>query len=258
MWQKPGYFELVLVGSGLILLISILFVILYFHFNKKIVVKELEQNKIKLLHQKDLLKNEIKAIEKERRRIAQDLHDEIGANLAYIGLNMAQITKDCSGHNAIEKIINCHEQLKKSINDVRRISHDLLPPTLEMFGLSPALKEYIDNIDSNFSIKIQENDNFIIEDQDISLQLYRVILELIGNAIKHSQGNRINIELNNSEDNSSIIKVSDNGIGYNFEEMQMQDGLGLKNIISRLETIGSEFYFNSLNNGSEVTIIIKN
>lgn len=250
MYSKIGPFELVIGGSMLIFMISLFFIIMYFYYSRKMMIS-------KLNHQKDLLKNEIIIIENERKRIARDLHDEVGASLAYIGLNLNQINNyKIENKDFNEKLILCYNQLNKTIQDVRRISHGLLPPVLEMFGLTPALEEYINGLNSKININFNPVDDFNIMDPNISLQLYRVILEIINNSIKHSGGQNINIKMEKHL-HQNIITIEDDGIGFNFEKMKQTKGLGLKNIISRLEAIDAEFKFDIIaSKGSRIRITL--
>jgi signal transduction histidine kinase len=201
------------------------------------------------------LKNEIAVIEKERKRIARDLHDEIGANLAYIGINMAQISKECPNEGPfIEKMSVCQTQLNQAITDVRRISHDLLPPILEMFGLIPAVHEFINNQNSSFEIDFSYDETFNQLNQETALQLYRVILELISNSIKHSGGENITIQLKNLNGTRKVIYF-DNGVGFDMNAKKNSNGLGLKNIICRLESILAHYSCNTnLKSGFQMVI----
>jgi two-component system NarL family sensor kinase len=257
MQETVGTFELVLGGSILIFIISCFFIILYYYFSRKIIISKLQQNHLTLEHQKELLKNEIAVIEKERKRIARDLHDEIGANMAYIGINLAQLAKECPNIESFnEKFIVCQTQLNQAITDVRRISHDLLPPILEMFGLIPAIQEFINNLNTSFEIDFTYDETFNQLNQETALQLYRVLLELISNTIKHSGGDKITIHL---IDHSAKRKISysDNGLGFDFCEKKNSKGLGLKNIISRLESIDAKYSCNTASgNGFQLDIEI--
>jgi two-component system, NarL family, sensor kinase len=252
-----GTFELIIGGSIFIFIISCLFIILYYYFSRKIIITKLQQNHLTLEHQKELLKNEIAVIEKERKRIARDLHDEIGANLAYIGLNFSQIVKEYPVNVSLSaKMSVCQSQLNQAIADVRRISHDLLPPILEMFGLIPAIQEFINNVHSSFQIEFSYDDSFNLINSEKALQLYRVLLELINNSIKHSGGDTITIRLLDLQPSGKII-YSDNGIGYDINEMKYSTGLGIKNIISRLELIEADYKCDTTKvNGFQFEILI--
>jgi len=258
MQETIGTFELIIGGSIFIFIISCLFIILYYYFSRKIIINKLQQNHLTLEHQKELLKNEIAIIEKERKRIARDLHDEIGANLAYIGLNFNQIAKEFPLSVPLsDKMALCQSQLNQAIADVRRISHDLLPPILEMFGLIPAIQEFINNIHSSFHVNFSYDESFNLIDPDKALQLYRVLLELINNSIKHSGGDTITIQFSDLHPTMKIT-YSDNGIGLDINEIKQNTGLGIKNIISRLELIGADFKCNTaIANGFQIEILLK-
>lgn len=258
MQETIGTFELIIGGSILIFIMSGFFVLLYYHYSRRIVLNKLHQNHLILEHQKALLKNELLTIEKERKRIARDLHDEIGANLAYVGMNLGQIAKEYHTDSLIApKIDECQTQLNKTIADVRRISHDLLPPILDMFGLVPSLQEFLDRLNASFEIDYTYDETFNQLSSDVSLQLYRVVLELINNSVKHSQGTQIHLKLKDNGPTKEIV-YSDNGIGYRFDEMCLKSGLGLKNIVARLDAIGAQYHFDSQQkSGFFMNIILK-
>jgi len=249
-------FDVIIAGSVIIFIIAAIFIILYYYYSRKMVMADLEKNQISLDYQKELLKNEIRVIEKERKRIARDLHDEVGANLSYVNLNLAQLEKSLPEDRKLnEKFQVCSTQLNKSIADVRRISHALLPPVLDMFGLIPAIQEIADNVESDIAISVEADDSFNYFDKDRSLQLYRIILEIINNSIKHSGGSKINIRFTSVENRKVIIAAND-GEAFDFHEKIKTGGLGLKNIISRIESMDAEWSVPTLNEGFEIKIII--
>ena len=130
----------------LIMLALALAFILFFNFSQKRILKEqMRQQRMAYEHQEALLHSTILTQEEERKRIAQDLHDEIGSKLNVILLNAHQLKKLEKGNLAMASITNELSSLvNTTIETTRRISHDLLPPTLEEFGLVEAIKELKD------------------------------------------------------------------------------------------------------------------
>ncbi len=249
-------FDLVLAGSLLVFLITVVIIGLYYYYSRRMVMADLEKNQISLTYQKELLRNEIQTIEKERKRIARDLHDEVGANLSYVNLILSQLGSSLPENQQLQdKFRICATQLNKSIADVRRISHALLPPVLDMFGLVPAIQEIADNIESDIAIRVDTDNSFNDFDKDLSLQLYRIILELINNGIKHSGGTEIFV-IFNSEDNKKYVRIGNNGAAFDFYKKMKTGGLGLKNIISRIESMGAEWQVPKSESGFEIKITI--
>lgn len=181
--------------------------------------------------QKKLLDAEIEATERERTRIAKDLHDGISIDLVAIKLMLNKVSKklDSSEANEIEN------QLQKTLADIKSIIYGLTPPGLELFGLSAGLQNYITIINKTSAVKI--NLTFIgdeIRDQSSGSIIFRIIQELIANSLKHSNCDSIQIQMARS-DERIIINYTDDGIGFDPEQVRV--GLGLSNIQSRVESL---------------------
>lgn len=205
--------------------------------------KQLELNKIKQDQQKEIIKNTIQAQEKERKRIAQDLHDEVGAMLSVVKLNVGRIERQ-SEDKAREVAGETKSYLDEVITQVRGISRALLPPSLEKLGLYSAIEEMANWVNKADEIKVecwQNGEPFRLEVKT-ELDIFRVVQELVNNAIKHSGGTRIFIDVRFRKNMALLIR--DNGKGFNPEE-KMNSGLGLKNLGSRAEVIGAKFKMKS-------------
>src|SRR5690606_27940057 len=110
-------------------------------YQKKMLKKQLELNETRAKQQEEILRNTITAQEKERKRIAQDLHDEVGAMLSVVKLNVGRIEKKSEEEIAKKLAAETKTYLDEVITQVRRISRSLLPPSLEKLGLFFALEE---------------------------------------------------------------------------------------------------------------------
>jgi len=223
--------------------------ILFFNFSQKRILKEqMRQQQMAYEHQEALLHSTILTQEEERKRIAQDLHDEIGSKLNVILLNAYQLKKIEKGNIEVESITNELSSLvNTTIETTRRISHDLLPPTLEEFGLVEAIKELKDTYRHSdtlsFNLQFNEN-NEKIKSKIIELNLYRVLQELINNSIRHGAATQLTIDLGILE-NLIHLKYQDNGKGFDIIDVQNKKGLGMKNMESRLRMIQATHQMNS-------------
>ncbi len=230
---------------GMVLLaLSILF--FFITYQKRMLKKQLELNEIRARQQKEILQNTILAQEKERKRIAQDLHDEVGAMLSVVKLNIGRIEKKSKESVAKELAAETKTYLDEVITQVRRISRALLPPSLDKLGLYSALGELANWVNKSEQLKIQcwkSGEQFRFESKK-ELALFRIVQELLNNAIKHSGAVLININARFSPNQNLMISVTDNGKGFNFEE-KMNTGLGLKNLESRTQIIGARFKMKS-------------
>ncbi len=211
-------------------------------FDTAIAKKDLE---IKL--QKDVLQATILSQETERNRIAQDLHDEIGSKLIAISLNLHLLqsnkTKTDAKPEIIENIIKINQN---TIENSRKIAHDLLPPVLEKFGLHAALEELVLDYTNSKSVAIeyQNRIDFSQSKSEAHLQIFRIIQELINNSIKHGKATQINIVFEKSS-NGLQCNYSDNGLGFEAKDLNIKKGLGMRNIESRIEFLNGNYTLDS-------------
>ena len=200
--------------------------------------------------QKKLLNAEIEATERERSRIAKDLHDGIGMDLVSIRLMANKIAKKTDDKDALE----IQSQLQKTISEIQNIIYELTPSGLKLFGLSYGLENYISMVQRNHPIEI--NLNYLgeeVKDQQVGAMIFRIIQELVTNSIKHAQCKIISIDIIVS---SSTIEINyqDNGIG--FDPDNVNPGLGLSNIRSRVESLSGQINVESGAVGTNYTILL--
>ncbi|MER0442634.1 7TM-DISM domain-containing protein [Emticicia sp. W12TSBA100-4] len=185
----------------------------------------------------------IKAVESERQRIARDLHDDLGGTLSAIKGKIAN-------EKVSQEAINLVEQ---AIEDLRYISRNLSPPELENDGLIISIQNTINRVQNvskikftfiNFGEKQRLN-------QDIKLNIYRIITELINNILKHSKAQNAIVQLIYYKESLQIL-VEDDGIGIKSEKNNW--GIGLKNINSRVEFLGAKLEIDSSAKGTTVII----
>ncbi len=229
---------------GMLLLAGGIF-FFFVNYQKRLLQKQLELNRVTQDHQEKILRNTIQSQEKERKRIAQDLHDEVGAMLSVVKLNVGRMERKTQEGDARNLAGETKKYLDDVIAQVRRISRDLLPPSLEKMGLYNAVGELANWVNKSDELQIEcwksgEQFRFDIKQE---LAIFRVIQELMNNAIKHSGASRITLNIRFGN-NSVAIVLSDNGKGFNLEE-KMSTGLGLKNLESRTEVAGAKYKMKS-------------
>jgi signal transduction histidine kinase len=230
---------------GMVLLaLSILF--FFITYQKRMLKKQLELNEIRTLQQEEIIQNTISAQEKERKRIAQDLHDEVGAMLSVVKLNIGRIEKKSEEPVAKELAAETKNYLDEVITQVRRISRSLLPPSLEKLGLYFAIEELANWVNKAEQLKIicwKSGEQFRF-DSKTELAVFRIVQELLNTAIKHSGATFIYISARFSPNNKLMISITDNGKGFKLEE-KLNTGLGLKNLDSRTQIIGARYKLKS-------------
>lgn len=251
---------LVLLGLLIMLLLS-LSLILFFNFSQKKILAEktLSQEK-ELEHQKTLLHSVLTTQEEERKRIAKDLHDDIGSKLNVIRLNMHQLKRKAAENpDLITNVQEVNELLGSTIQTTRRISHDLLPPTLENFGLVEAIKELKESINKGKPgfVDFEEYDELNKPlDKITALHLFRIVQELITNSLKYAEAKKLTLNLQLLAD-QILLKYKDDGKGMDIEDLHQLKGLGFKNIDSRLSLLGATIaYESSPNNGFQAYVTL--
>jgi signal transduction histidine kinase len=230
---------------GMVLLaLSIFF--FFITYQKRMLKKQLELNETRARQQEEIIQNTISAQEKERKRIAQDLHDEVGAMLSVVKLNVGRIEKKSEEPVAKELAAETKKYLDEVITQVRRISRSLLPPSLEKLGLYFALEELANWVNKAEQLKIicWKNGEQFRFDVKKELAVFRIVQELLNNAIKHSGASVININTRFSPNGCLMISVNDNGRGFLLAD-KMNTGLGLKNLESRTQIMGAKFKMKS-------------
>lgn len=258
IFQENNFMTLMVIGILIMLAFAMAFVLFVNYSQKKILKEQMRVQKLDYKHQEELLHATILTQEKERNRIARDLHDEIGSKLNVIFLNICRLKKFGKEHEEIDLITNEVETvIHTTIDSIRFISHELLPPTLEEFGLTETIRElqHSYNLAGDIQIDFTTVDNIhIIENPLIELNLFRVIQELINNSIKHGKATEIDIDLCSKE---TLIKLTyqDNGIGFDSTNATHKKGLGMKNIESRLRIINATYQLNSSAEDGTIVVI---
>lgn len=218
-----------------------------------------------ITRQKELDKEIFNAIleteEKERKRFSRDMHDGLGALLSTLKIYLNLLQKDNKSMDERNALL---EEMKQTINQAiataRTIANDLMPSVLMDYGLIKALEVFTDALIINGVIQIQFKHDDIGNglDEKTQTHIYRIVLELINNTLKHAQATTITINLKITY-NTLTIDYIDNGKGFVFDKivMQGQDSQGLKNIFSRINFLnGKGQYHTELDYGLRFTMEI--
>jgi two-component system NarL family sensor kinase len=206
-------------------------------YQKRLLQKQAELHKNDLQHKEELLVSSIQSVEEERRRIAKDIHDELGGIFSTLFITMNRLKTDDPQNT--EVIHTGKELINTGIKSVRRIAHSIMPDELELFGLNIALENYLNplkkGIEIDYSNKLEEN---ILQPND-EIALYRIIQELVSNSLKHASASCLSILFEEKED-GVIMRYHDNGKGYQQNNELRRKGLGIKNIESRIIAMNAE------------------
>ncbi len=236
------------------LLIVIPVVVLLIFYQQKIKAQsilairneELNQQKtLELIKDFELktIKAQLKGQEKEKLRIASELHDGVGGNLAGIKLRLSKVADTLNSNNKLKHIIT---QVNETCDEIRNISHDLTPSKILNSAYINLIREYIHNNVTPKNIRISfhayPEDKLNSISDGIKIEVYRIIQELLANAIKHSLANEIDISLNLNNE-SLILMIEDFGIG--FVPKKIVKGIGLLNIETRVASVSGKLTIDS-------------
>ncbi|MCL8538641.1 histidine kinase [Chryseobacterium gallinarum] len=221
-----------LLTAGCFLLVCIAaYSIILYRKNKKISVQQLKD--IRQQQEIKLSQAMLQLQEEERSRIARDLHDGVGSMLAGIKINLSGIAAKVN-KPYIQCINDTMRQLDNSVTELRRIAHNLVPDILLRYGLEEALQELAETLISpKTSIDLQclniKTDIAI----GIQLSIYRIIQELLSNAVKHADASNILVQCSQNE-HIFMIAVEDDGKGLDTEDTTAHRGIGISNIKNRV------------------------
>ena len=188
-------------------------------------------------------------------RIARDLHDGVGQLLAAARMSLGNTL---GKHNNRKDFQSTFEILEESIRELRAVSHNMMPNVLVKLGLVSALRQLTQNFNTNGKLDVDFQVIGVHErlDNRTETVLYRVVQEIFSNIIKHSEATKVNFQMIEHE-NELILIIEDNGKGYDTNLMSKSEGIGLKNIITRVEYLnGSVIFDSSPQKGTSVIIEI--
>ncbi|MCW3107879.1 MAG: tetratricopeptide repeat protein, partial [Segetibacter sp.] len=187
------------------------------------------------------------AEERERARIAEDLHDGIGQMMSVARMNLSAIEDELvlttDKRIKFDKVIGL---VDKSCKEVRHISHNMRPVALEKAGIAAAITEFVENIDSRIlTLSFYTEGTEKWSDPDIETILFRIIQECVNNVLKHASASNLDISLIKDKDGISVT-IDDNGKGFDAKLAVNSEGIGLINIKTRIEYLKGSIEWSSL------------
>ncbi|RYZ46018.1 MAG: tetratricopeptide repeat protein, partial [Sphingobacteriales bacterium] len=200
------------------------------------------------------------AEQKERIRIARDLHDSIGQMLSVVKMNVSNIHYAASGTEK-KQTASTLEIVDKTIQEVRHISHNLIPEELN-FGIVSALEEMCSRINAaEDTVVTLDIETSIAEHKfatQFELSLYRIVQEILNNMLKHAEASQIIISMKN-KNNLVLLTIHDDGIGFDTAGIRESKGLGWKNVLARVSLLNGKMTVQSEKiSGTQIEIAIPN
>lgn len=213
-----------------------------------------ENNRQEKLRFKSIIDSE----EKERIRIAKELHDGLGQLLSSAKLNMSGLEDGIQKEDE-QLLKNSLTIIDDAVKEVRNISHNMMPTALMNYGIIEAINGFVTKINDTKQIAIKfdyEGLNISLE-KELEIAIFRIVQEIINNMLKHSSAKNIDMLFFNEEDKLKML-IKDNGKGFDVTEIDKSTGIGWQNIYSRVLLLNGKILVNSqIGMGTEISITIK-
>ena len=242
--------------GGLLVVLFSLAIVAYLMVNRR-KLKAKAELQTEIIKQQDLASKAIlDAEEKERRRIASDLHDGVGQMLSAALMNLNGLFSGLKLPSETDlKAQQVLALINESYDEMRSISHQMMPNALIKTGLASAVKEFIGKLDKDqlqvtlATVGLNERLN-----EQTETVIYRVIQETVNNVIKHAEASKLDIQIIKDEEGIAVT-IEDDGKGFNKDKVDFKNGMGLSNIYSRVNFLkGTVEVDSSEGNGTLIAI----
>ena len=229
----------VIIGLLVILLLIIILISFRMRAKKNRIIaaqkiQKLEDEK-KLMAAQSILVGQ----EKERERIARELHDGIGVLLSTASIHFSSVESKTDDKETGEMLKKANKLLKDASKEVRQISHNMMPGVLSKFGLQEAIEDLFEDVEDASDIQV-ELDIALGEKrlaENVEIMIYRIVQEILNNTLKHARASELSLLLTKKGDHV-IIDYKDNGIGFDENKLPKGKNLGLLGIRTRVEFLG--------------------
>ncbi|EAY29372.1 sensor histidine kinase [Microscilla marina] len=255
--QEIEFAWLLTTGIGITFMLAVAIILFVVFYQKRLSQQQLRMQALKNEQQQQLISVTNQVQEKERKRIAHDLHDDVGVVLSTAKLYLSHLMNQPEAQTVAQKI---DQLVATAAQSVRQISHNLSPQNLEKFGLVSAIDEMCKHIREAHQTEVTfEHNDAQRLDLDKELGVYRIVQELLNNTLKHAQATYINLAIK-FENEQLILQYHDNGVGVDLEGVANTHrfGLGLQNMIGKAEALKGQIKFqSSKGEGFQATLNIK-
>jgi PAS domain S-box-containing protein len=195
--------------------------------------------------------------ERDRRRFASDLHDDLGPTLSAIKIQLSLLGKVEETKKKNELLEICNQLLLDGLDKMRTVANNIMPHLIESYGLETALKSFIEKIMKSGLLSFEYTSTLgdFRFDKEKELHIYRMITELISNTIKHSGASKVTLDIDLASEELKIVYF-DNGSGYNPDKLDLlSSGIGIENIRNRTAILHGTILF--INTDDKTTVIIQ-
>jgi signal transduction histidine kinase len=214
-----------------------------------------EFSNLEIASKNSLLPSVMHTLESDRKRIAHELHDDISSKLNVISLNCHLLKIPNLTVKEKEEITkNIIDYTSKALNSSKKMAHSLLPPVLDKFGLHAGIEELCSDCNNSefVAIKYENKLKFNFEENESHIHVFRIVQELLDNSMQHGKPTVISV-LFDEINGKRTCMYSDNGVGFDLNQLDSHIGFGMKNIASRIAILQGNIKIESqLDNGVSV------
>jgi signal transduction histidine kinase len=260
MQQNPEIYFLIIIGIILGLLLVGFIVAMLVMYKRRQQQEEQKAAKMKDMYEKEMLRSQLEIQENTFKTISQELHDNIGQMLSVVKLSLSALPLE-KDHKAQELVKHSQEVLNKAIVDLSDLNKSLHPDRITDIGLAESIRFELAAIKRSGLLKVQ----FSVVGKEVRLPdekaifLFRIFQEILNNVLKHSKATNINVVIAYDSDNTFVMEVEDNGVGFATDRkgspLSFSKGVGLTSIFNRAKLIGADINMTSvINQGTRVII----
>ncbi len=257
--QNQEILFIIAIGILIALLLVGFIITMLFFYQRRQNRQEKEIAALTEQYQKELLASQLEMQDSTMKQIGVELHDNIKQQLVVVTTSLRYLPLDVSSdiYSTIKEI---REEINGIINDIGMLSHSLHSDRVAQVGLLDSIDQEIykfsriKNIELKYNCQVRYN----YYDGQVSTFIFRMFQEFLQNILKHAKATEVNIDIFDNENNEFVIRVKDNGVGFNTSNRQkLSSGLGLNNIYNRAKLIGATINIESLlGNGTTVSLLL--
>jgi two-component system, NarL family, sensor kinase len=257
MFYKDEIILSIAITTAVVLLLAVFIVFFIFQLQRRKQKHRAEKQLLQSQYQQDLLRTQLEIQEQTLKTIGEEIHDNIGQVLSLVKLNLNTLNNLPDA--AQQKADTTKELVSKVISDLRQLSRSLHGDKIGEIGLKEAIEGQLRIIENSgqFAAKLTVAGTERPLEPQQEMVLYRMVQEILNNAVKHSKATQLNVALL-YEPGEFTLTITDNGIGFDASKLEAsKTGIGLKNIYNRAALIGAVLKVNSSpGNGTIVSIIL--
>ena len=241
--KRQDRMTIILFSLGGLLLISIIGLLYY---QNRVKAAQLELNEANREQQIVAMSSMLEGQERERTRIARDLHDGLGNLLSTLKVNIGSLQIDFHDNNSKKIYGSASKMIDEACTEVRKIAHEMMPEALKKLGLRKALEDLVLKMDAihEFNAEFHVHGVEKTFDDNINVMLFRIVQEALNNIVKYAKAKEVSVQVTYSEEWFDLT-IEDDGIGFDPNALENKKGMGLKSIAFRTDFIGGTYDLNS-------------